>query len=110
MSLLYKLFGKPQTIDEFVDLIKWKRESHVEITLRGDSYHETGGMFSYICRPVLQAGRYKFKLGSIRDFVVLGYERENQMIRDSVDAQARENAHEIGEKLKQNELNVSYKI
>lgn len=106
LSLLYKLFGKPRTVDEFVDLVKRRREREVQIKIQRRYYPEGCGLFTYISRPILQTGKYRLKSNGYKGFTVLGYKKDARKKGDSVDNLAFIYAEEIAEKLKNQGLNV----
>lgn len=66
MSIQYKLFGKPKTLDEFVD--KAKKTGINKISVLVAAYDDAGnlfgeGFFNYHCRVGLLAGKIRLKLG-----------------------------------------------
>lgn len=111
MSLAYKLFGKPRTVDEFVDLVKKRGESKIEIKLEKRKLEKNYGkmisVLEYTCSPILQAGRYRIKLNRFCDSTVLGYDPIDANTKEeNVDKLALKYAEEIAETLKNQGLNV----
>lgn len=63
MSIAYKLLRIPRTFDEFVDKVKNRGGSQVDVVLT--AYDDMGGfagMFNYHCIVRVQSGRTRLKL------------------------------------------------
>lgn len=58
MSIAYKLFGVPRTFDEFIDKVKRRGDSQVDVTL----VHYDDGKWNYHCIVGVQARKTKLRL------------------------------------------------
>src|SRR3989338_6730314 len=62
MSIAYKLFGVPKTLDEFLDKVKRKGYNKVNINLWSYDNDDGFGPFNYHTVVDIRAGKIKLKL------------------------------------------------
>jgi len=95
MSIQDKLFGRPKTLDEFVDKAKKKGINKVSILLT--AYDDMGsffggGLFNYHCLVILSAGKITLKisehtrarLGNLYQTVIGKAEKARDGLKDAI--------------------------
>lgn len=98
MSIAYKLFGIPKTFDEFVDKVKRRGKTQVDVFLGAYNAGGLAPLFDYHCYVGLQSGKTKLKLNEhIHERLGLLY--RTRIGKAEVEQAALKEAVETAEKL-----------
>ena len=100
MSLAYKLLGIPRTFDEFVDKVKRRGDSQVDVVF--EAYNDEDGfgrMFNYHCIVGVQAGKTRVRLNE-HTHMRLGHLYHTMIGKTEVEQASLKEAVETAEKLK----------